>query len=84
MSEVSVLHPVCQACGGSGQDGPGICKVCKAAGRLALDADTSIEEWVRWIKEQPSIAHGVEVLKRYLESAKAKVEDAEAKVEGKE
>lgn len=77
---MDVLHPVCQACGGSGSDGVGVCKVCNAAGRLALEAESSIEEWVRWIKEQPTVEHGVEVLKRYL----SKIADVEASVEGKE
>lgn len=68
---MDVLKPVCTACGGSGQDGPGICQVCKAAGRLELDAEAHVNEWVRWIKEQPTIEHGVEVLKRLLALGKA-------------
>lgn len=70
--EQALDHPSCQACGGTGTEGQGVCTVCKGAGRVALDqAEATIEQWVHWIREQPSVAHGVEVLRSMLGQPKA-------------
>jgi hypothetical protein len=34
--------------------------------RRPLTEESSIEQWVGWIQEQPSVKHGVEVLRRLV------------------
>jgi DnaJ-class molecular chaperone len=65
-------QPSCKACGGTGTEAQSVCSVCKGAGRVALDTATAtIHEWVQWIREQPSVEHGVAVLKHMMAQDKA-------------
>lgn len=66
--EQALNNPSCKACSGTGEEAWSKCTVCKGVGRMPLDHATATpEDWVRWIREQPSVAHGVEVLKLMLE-----------------
>ena len=61
---MDVLDPICQNCNGHGNDGAGIDPLCKGHGRVPISEDADIDTWVRWIREQPDVKHGVEVLRR--------------------
>jgi hypothetical protein len=65
-------QPVCKACSGTGTADYSVCVACKGSGRVALDtASATVNEWVQWIREQPSVEHGVAVLKHMLGQDKA-------------
>ncbi len=63
---MDVLDPICQNCNGIGTDGAGIDPLCKGRGRVVIGEDADIDTWVRWIREQPDVKHGVEVVQRML------------------
>lgn len=64
---MDVLHPTCSDCGGTGLQGVGPCPACKPTpGRSPLGDGATVGEWVKWIQQQPTVEHGVEVLRRLL------------------
>jgi len=68
---MDLLDPICQNCNGHGNDGAGIDPICKGRGRVTIGKDADINAWVRWIREQPDVKHGVEVVRRMGKLEKA-------------